>query len=95
MLYYVYVIESEMNGFRYTGFTSDLQRRLGEHNSNITWSTSLKGPFKLIYYEACLNKEDALRREKYMKSGNGKIYLNNRLGSYYSASGIIDLKRID
>lgn len=36
-------------------------------------------PLELIYFEACLNKADAYRREKYLKSGMGKRYLKNRL----------------
>jgi len=39
-------------------------------------------PLKLIYYEACLNKEDALHREKYLKTHYGRMFLKNRLKSY-------------
>lgn len=46
-------------------------------------STKLRRPLKLIYYEACLNQQDATRREKYLKSGNGKIYLKNRLRIFF------------
>ncbi|GAF95165.1 unnamed protein product, partial [marine sediment metagenome] len=36
-------------------------------------------PFQLVYYEACLGQQDALRREKYLKTAYGKRYLKNRL----------------
>ena len=45
-------------------------------------STQARRPFKLIYYEACLNQKDALRREKYLKTAYGKRYIKNRLRGY-------------
>ena len=81
-MYYVYVLLSEKNGHFYTGSTSDLKRRFEEHNSGKVKSTSDRKPFKLVYYEGCLNEYDARRRERYLKSGMGKKYLKNRLKSY-------------
>ena len=46
-----------------------------------------RGPFELIYYEACLNEQDGLAREKYLKSGMGKRYLKNRLRRFLSLTG--------
>ena len=46
-----------------------------------------RGPFELIYYEACLNEQDALARENYLKSGMGKRYLKNRLKRFLSLTG--------
>ena len=45
-------------------------------------STEDRRPFKLIYYEACLDENDAIRREKYLKTYHGKMYLKRRLKSY-------------
>lgn len=45
-------------------------------------STKERGRFKLIYYEACLNQQDATHREKYLKTYLGKMFLRNRLKSY-------------
>jgi len=45
------------------------------------------GPLELIYYEACINEEDARAREKYLKSGMGKRYLKNRLKRFLSLTG--------
>jgi putative endonuclease len=66
----------------YTGFTDDLRRRVAEHNNRTEFSTKSRAPFELVYYEACLNKYDALRREKYLKSGMGKKFIRNRIKSH-------------
>lgn len=86
-MYYVYVIQSNKNKQFYTGFTRGLQNRLREHNAGRVPSTKERGPFELIYYEACLNEQDALAREKYLKSGMGKRYLKNRLRRFLSLTG--------
>jgi putative endonuclease len=81
-MYYVYLLLSEKDGHFYTGSTSDLKRRLNEHNSGKVKSTTFRKPFKLIYYEGCLNEDGARGCEKYLKSGMGKKYLKNRLKRY-------------
>ena len=78
-MHYVYVLHSKKGQNFYTGVTSDLRRRLDEHNRGYVKSTKHRRPLALIYYEACLNGEDAKRREKYLKSGMGKKYLKQRL----------------
>lgn len=87
MYYYVYVLQSEKDGMFYTGYTSDLKNRLKQHESGQVKSTISRRPIKLIYFEGCLNQQDATRREKYLKSGNGKIYLKNRLSRYLNPTG--------
>ena len=87
MMYYTYVIQSDKDGRLYTGYTSDLQKRLDEHNSGKVSSTKSRGNFELIYYEACLNQQDATAREKYLKTGMGKRYLKNRLKRFLSLTG--------
>ena len=86
-MYYVYVIQSNKDKQFYTGFTGDLQNRLREHNAGKVPSTKKRGPFELIYYEACLNEQNGLAREKYLKSGMGKRYLKNRLRRFLSLTG--------
>jgi len=86
-MYYVYVIKSKKDKQFYTGFTRDLENRIREHNEGRVSSTKERGPFELIYYEACLNERDALAREKYLKSGMGKRYLRNRLKGFLSLRG--------
>ncbi len=87
MVYYVYVLLSEKDNLFYTGYTNNVENRVIEHNKGAVNSTKKRAPFKLIYYEACLNQQDATRREKYLKSGNGKIYLRNRLFHFFNPTG--------
>ncbi len=70
--FYVYVLQSEKDGNWYTGSTSDLKKRLQEHNKGYNFSTKSRRPWKLIYYEASLNENDAKARERYLKLGMGK-----------------------
>jgi putative endonuclease len=58
-----------------------------EHNTGKVMSTKYRRPFELIYYEACVNEQDARAREKYLKSGMGKRYIKNRLKSFLSLTG--------
>ena len=81
-MYYTYVLLSERDNNFYIGFTKDLRSRLEKHNNGLVASTLHRGPLRLIYYEACLNKNDALLREKYFKSGFGRRFLKNRLEFY-------------
>lgn len=82
--YYIYVLRSKKTKNCYTGLAVDLRKRFKEHNNNIMGWTKNRGPFELIYYEACKNITDARSREKYLKSGMGKRYLKNRLKRFLS-----------
>ena len=93
-MYYVYVIQSKKDNQFYTGFTRDLENRIREHNEGRVSSTKERGPFELIYYEACLNEQDALAREKYLKSGMGKRYLKNRLKRFLSLTGQVEEAKV-
>ena len=53
-----------------------------EYNAGKVKSTAYRRPLKLIYYEACLDKNNAIKREKYLKTHYGKMFLNKRLKSY-------------
>jgi putative endonuclease len=86
-MYYTYVIQSRKDEKFYTGSTKDLRKRFNDHNSGKVSSTKNRGPFVLVYYEACLNEQDARYREKYLKSGLGKRYLKNRLKCFLSLTG--------
>ncbi len=87
-MFYTYVIQSKKTERWYTGFTNDLRKRLSQHNNGEVLTTKGKGAFALIYYEACLNKDDAVARERYLKSGMGKRYLRNRLKRFLSLTGL-------
>jgi len=78
-MYYTYVLLSEKDKDFYAGFTEDLRQRLEQHLGGSVSSTVHRSPLKLIYYEACLNKQDAIKRENYFKTGFGRRFLRNRL----------------
>ncbi|MDD5174483.1 MAG: GIY-YIG nuclease family protein [Candidatus Omnitrophica bacterium] len=77
--HYVYILISEKDKKFYTGVTNELAGRLEQHEKGLVPSTKYRRPLKLVYYEASLDKDDSYRRERYLKSGMGKKYLNNRL----------------
>jgi len=81
-MYYTYVLHSSKDGEWYTGASSDLKARLKEHEQGKVRSTRFRRPLRLVYYEACLEAEDAYRRERYLKTGKGKRYLLQRLKTW-------------
>lgn len=81
-MHYTYVLQSEVDCNFYSGFTKDLKLRFEQHRKGQVESTKDRRPLKLIYYEACIHQEDALKRECYFKTYNGKRFLHNRLKSY-------------
>ena len=81
-MYYTYVLQSTRDMKFYTGFTKDLKLRFEQHNKGFVESTKDRRPLTLIYYEACLSQEDATKREKYLKSYHGKMFIRKRLKSY-------------
>ena len=60
-----------------------IEKRFKEHNQGLVESTKPYKPWKLIYYEACLNEKDAKRREKYFKTSQGRRILKRRLKEYF------------
>jgi len=80
-MYYTYVLHSMDMKF-YTGYTKNLKLRFEQHSKGQVESTRERRPLKLIYYEACLNQDDATKREKYLKTYHGKMFLKKRLKSY-------------
>lgn len=83
-MWYVYILKSKKNKKLYTGVTGNLKRRFSDHNSKKgSKYTSRNAPFKLIFYEAYLNKRDALNAEKFFKSGYGREVLNKDKLKYY------------
>ena len=83
--YYVYILKSLKDGNKYTGYTKDLSSRFEAHQNGKVESTKSRRPFKLIYFEGCLSQRDALKREKYLKTHYGKMFLGNRLKSYFTS----------
>ncbi|AKM79216.1 TPA: excinuclease ABC subunit C [Candidatus Beckwithbacteria bacterium] len=84
-MYFVYLLQSLKFSRLYIGFTpDDVNRRLAKHNSGLVLSTKTYKPWKLIYFEAYLNRKDALGRERYLKSGSGRKFLNKQLRNYFT-----------
>lgn len=86
-MYYTYILRNKKNGRLYTGYTNDLRKRFKEHNNKLSTYTKQRGPYELIYYEACIDSNDARSRELYLKAGKGKRYLKSRLKRFLFRTG--------
>ena len=83
-MYYTYVLHSQKDGKLYVGYTRDLKLRFEQHMKGQVESTKFRRPLRLVYYEACLEQRDATRREQYLKTHYGKMFLRKRLKSYFT-----------
>jgi len=78
MKYFVYVIKSS-EGYYYTGMTEDLERRLSEHNNKSKSFWTKRGSnWEVIYSEKFESRQEAMKREHWMKSGHGKKLLKEK-----------------
>ncbi len=76
--YFIYAIKSDKDNRIYVGMSSNIERRLEEHNNGQVFSTQNFRPWVLIFFEKCGNdRKYARQREKYWKSGSGKEKLKN------------------
>lgn len=71
----------------YTGFTTDLRQRIRQHKTGGVESTRLRRPLQLVHYEAYLLEEDARRREKFLKTSDGKLFLRRQLSALFKKLG--------
>lgn len=78
-MFYTYVLKSLKDNDLYIGWSDDLKSRIEKHNAGKVTSTKSRIPFELVYYEACLDKEKAIAREKALKTGFGRAYLRKRI----------------
>jgi putative endonuclease len=79
-MHYVYLLQSEaFPSQRYVGLTSDLRRRLAEHNAGKSPHTSKYVPWRLVTYVAFSNEQKAEVFERYLKSGSGHAFASRRL----------------
>lgn len=88
LFYYVYVLESLADGNHYVGSTHNLRRRIEEHEKGRNFATKFRRPFNLIYFEGCLHSDDAKRREKYLKTHQGRKFTGLRLKEYTAARAL-------
>ncbi len=80
MMFYVYILKSQRDNQLYLGSTTDLRRRLAEHNQGQSPATKGREPFTLRYYEAFLLENDARHREwSLKKDGNALAQLKRRI----------------
>lgn len=82
MFFYVYTIHSKQSDKMYTGYTSNLIRRVKEHNLGLNQSTKSYRPWTLIHYEGYRNRDDAKREELYLKTSQGGRLLRRRVKDY-------------
>ena len=83
-MFYTYVLLSEKDNKFYVGYSKDVKLRFEQHKKGRVESTKNRRPLKLIYYEACIAQDDALKREKYLKTYYGRMFIHKRLKSYLS-----------
>ena len=87
--YYFYILQSSKNGKLYIGSTSNLKRRLKQHNSGNNIATKPNIPYKLVHYQAYSNKKDALECERYFKTTAGWRRLKRML-----KNGLINANKV-
>jgi len=80
-MHYVYVLRSVRDSGFYIGYSANL-RRFSKHVTGGSFATSHRGSWKLIYYEAYLERDDTLARERYLKSGSGRKFVKAQLRHY-------------
>ncbi len=87
-MYYTYVLIDKNSEF-YSGYSINLKIRIKDHKDGKVFATKTKLPVELVYYEACINKYDAIKREKYFKSGPGRKFLKHRLRYFFKGKNLI------
>ena len=83
-MFFVYILRSEQSGKFYTGQTNDLDRRMQEHNdplhNNRKFTTLNAGPWELLHHEEYATRSEAMKREKWLKSGVGREWIHAQFG---------------
>jgi putative endonuclease len=78
-MFHTYILRSEVTGHLYIGSTSDLTRRIDEHNAGLATATKNRGPWRLVHSEEYETRSLAVRRERYLKTGRGRQELTHLL----------------
>jgi len=79
MAYYIYILKSSTTGKLYTGSTQNLEARLKAHNDGLSPYTKGRGPWELMYSEEFPTRSEAMKREKFLKTGKGRDFLKEIL----------------
>ena len=82
-MFYVYLLHSLADHGLCIGFSTNLKKRIAEHGHGASFATKYRGPWKLIYYEAYIDRHDAEGRERHLKSGSGRRFLRQQLRHYF------------
>ena len=89
-MYFVYILYSISSGKTYVGFTNNVERRLHEHNLTESSGFTLRyRPWTLIRTEKYSTKQEAMAREKLLKTGKGRDEIKNYIAQYLSSSGAV------
>ena len=80
-MYYVYILQSEVDCSFYTGFTENLEKRVVQHNNGESAYTCRKIPWKLVYFEEINSKTEAIKRERFLKAQKNKIFYQSLINS--------------
>jgi putative endonuclease len=80
-MFFAYVLQSAARKKRYVGSAADVVQRLGQHNAGLSRWTKSARPWNLVYQEAFETRAEAVRRERYFKSGKGREELDRILGN--------------
>ncbi|MCG2695097.1 GIY-YIG nuclease family protein [Candidatus Parcubacteria bacterium] len=80
--FYVYVLLSLKDNKFYTGYSKNLKERFDDHCKGLVSATKERRPLILVYYEACLDRTDAMHRELYLKTYHGKCFIKKRIKLY-------------
>ena len=79
------MLRSKKDKKLYYGYTKNLKLRIDQHNKGKVESTKNRRPLQLIYFEGCINRDDATKREKYFKTHYGRMYIKKRLNNYFNS----------
>ncbi len=87
-MYYIYVLWSSKLSKRYVGSTNNVEKRLEEHNRGFSKFTKSGVPWIKVYQEESSTKTEVLKREKFLKSGQGRAWLDKRLTNFRRDAGV-------
>ncbi|WP_084598203.1 GIY-YIG nuclease family protein [Flagellimonas lutaonensis] len=86
-MYFVYVLYSRKHEKTYTGMTTDVNRRLLEHNHGKSFYSAKYRPWQVVHFESFEYRKDAREREKYLKSATGRRWMKSNINWPRSSTG--------
>ena len=84
--YFTYILQSEKDGSYYIGQTEDIEKRLEDHNLGISKYTSRRNPWKLVYYEVFGTREEAIKREGFLKRQRNRDFYKKLIENWFGSS---------